>query len=130
MKQKVLYLFASCLFVFGFLLPVTVGAVNVFEEACSGNDDATACEGQGSQTTQRNNIYGENGVLTKAATLIASIVGIAAVVVITIGGFKYIMSSGDANSVKSAKDTIVFAAVGLVVAASIQGIVLFVLRRL
>ena len=57
------------------------------------------------------------------------IVGVASVIMIIVGGFKYVTSSGDSNSVNSAKNTILYAVVGLVVIALAQVIVRFVLNK-
>jgi hypothetical protein len=45
------------------------------------------------------------------------------------GGFKYITSGGDEQSTKSARDTIIYALVGLVIVAFAQIIVKFVLHN-
>ena len=55
------------------------------------------------------------------------VVGVVSVIMIIFGGFKYITSGGDAGKVTSAKNTILYAIVGLVIAALAQVIVLFVL---
>ncbi|HSW78882.1 MAG TPA: pilin [Candidatus Babeliales bacterium] len=60
--------------------------------------------------------------------LISLFAGIVAVVMIIVGGFRYITSAGNPESTKSAKNTILYAAVGLVVIASAQLIVHFVLN--
>jgi hypothetical protein len=57
------------------------------------------------------------------------IVGVAAVIMIIIGGFRYITSSGDSASVNSAKNTILYAIIGLVIVALAQVIVRFVLNQ-
>lgn len=105
-------------------------AVDVFDEACRNTPNASACRDDRVQTTNDNSIFGPDGVLTKVARLIAVVVGIAAVIMIIIGGFKYVISSGDPNNIKSAKDTIMYAIIGMIVAASTQSIVLLVLERL
>ena len=56
-------------------------------------------------------------------------VGAVSVVVIIIGGFKYIVSAGDSNGIQSAKNTILYALVGLVVAVFAQVIARFVLGQ-
>jgi hypothetical protein len=48
---------------------------------------------------------------------------------IIIGGLKYITSSGDSNNITSAKNTILYAIIGLVVVALAQFIVKFVLGK-
>lgn len=62
--------------------------------------------------------------------MLSYVIGIASVVMVIIGAFKYILSHGDANSISSAKNTIAFALVGLVIAIMAQAIVKFVLNKL
>jgi hypothetical protein len=57
------------------------------------------------------------------------VVGIAAVIMIMVGGFKYITSTGDSGNVTSAKNTILYAIIGLVIVALAQIIVRFVLNK-
>jgi hypothetical protein len=52
-----------------------------------------------------------------------------AVIMIIVGGLKYITSGGDSNNVSSAKSTIIYAIIGLVVVALAQFIVQFVLNK-
>jgi small-conductance mechanosensitive channel len=55
------------------------------------------------------------------------IVGAVSVIMIVIGGFKYVISNGDSTAVASAKNTILYAVIGLVVALLAFAIVNFVL---
>ncbi len=55
------------------------------------------------------------------------LLGAIAVVMIVIGGFRYTTSNGEASSIKSAKDTILYAVIGLIVAIMAYAIVNFVL---
>lgn len=57
------------------------------------------------------------------------VVGVIAVVMIIIGGLKYITSGGDSGNVTGAKNTILYAIVGLIIVALAQVIVRFVLAR-
>lgn len=61
--------------------------------------------------------------------LFSIIIGIVAVIMIIIAGFKYITAAGDAGSIQSAKNTLIYAIVGLVVVAMSQFIVQFVLNK-
>ena len=61
--------------------------------------------------------------------MFSAIVGIIAVVMIIVGGIKYITSGGDSGNVTAAKNTILYAVIGLVVVALAQIIVKFVLGR-
>jgi cytochrome bd-type quinol oxidase subunit 2 len=90
--------------------------------------DTTACAN--ADETQPG---GANDKVNKTITLVINIfsivVGIVAVIMIVLGGLKYITSSGDSNNITSAKNTILYAIVGLVVVALAQFIVRFVLGK-
>jgi hypothetical protein len=49
---------------------------------------------------------------------------------IIVGGFQYVMASGDPGNITNAKNTILYAIIGLLVAVLAQGIISFVLVRL
>lgn len=75
---------------------------------------------------------GENSVslgvrIKQIVNVLLYILGAVAVLMIVIGGMRYTLSGGDAGSIKSAKDTILYASVGLVVAILAFAIVDFVL---
>ena len=57
-------------------------------------------------------------------------VGIVAVLLILIGGLRYVLSGGDPQATASAKNTIIYAIVGLIVAIIARAIVVFVLSRI
>lgn len=55
------------------------------------------------------------------------VLGAIAVIMIVIGGIRYATSGGDSSSIKGAKDTILYAVIGLIVAILAYAIVNFVL---
>jgi uncharacterized membrane protein len=57
------------------------------------------------------------------------VVGVVAVLFAIIAGFKYITSGGDPSAIKSAKDTLLYVIIGLVIVALSQVIVNFVLDK-
>jgi len=57
------------------------------------------------------------------------VIGVIAVIMIIVGGIKYVTSNGDSSALTSAKNTILYAIVGLVVALLSYGIVKFVLNQ-
>lgn len=67
--------------------------------------------------------------ISKVINFFSAIVGIVSVIMIIYGGFKYISSGGDSGNVTSAKNTIIYAVIGLVVVAMAQFIVQFVLGK-
>jgi cytochrome bd-type quinol oxidase subunit 2 len=70
-----------------------------------------------------------NSTIKLVINMFSIVVGIVAVIMIVLGGLKYITSSGDSNNITSAKNTILYAIVGLVVVALAQFIVRFVLGK-
>lgn len=57
------------------------------------------------------------------------VVGVVAVIMIIYGGFRYITSGGDSGRVGSAKNSLIYAIVGLIIVALAQLIVKFVLNQ-
>lgn len=70
-----------------------------------------------------------NEIITTIINIFSLVVGVVAVIMIIIGGFRYITSGGDSGNVSAAKNTILYAIIGLVVVALAQFIVRFVLAR-
>ena len=70
-----------------------------------------------------------NNIIKTIVNIFSLIVGIIAVIMIIVGGFKYITSGGESNNISSAKSTIIYAIIGLVVVALAQFIVQFVLNK-
>lgn len=70
-----------------------------------------------------------NNIVTTVVNIFSIVVGIVAVIMIIVGGFKYITSGGDSAKVTSAKNSIVYAIIGLVIVALAQIIVQFVLNK-
>ena len=68
-------------------------------------------------------------IVRNVVLILSWIVGVAAVIMIVIAGLKYITSSGDAGGIQSAKNTLLYAIVGLLIAIFAQVIVRFVLGR-
>lgn len=70
------------------------------------------------------------GTFATVANTLIFIVGALAVIMVIIGGFRYVTSNGDAQGLKSAKDTILYALIGVVVAMLSYGLVAFVVGRI
>jgi len=117
--------------VFMTIAPHVTEAFNPFGDVCTAGSTATVCQEQQAQSAADSNpISGPNGILIKAARIISIAVGVASVVMIIIGGFKYVTSSGDANNITSAKNTILYAIVGLVIALMAQAIISLIVNRI
>ena len=69
-------------------------------------------------------------VIKNVINIFSIVVGAVSVIMIIIGGFRYVISNGDSNGVSGAKNTILYAIVGLVIVLFAQVIVRFVLTNL
>lgn len=113
-----------------FLMPsMTYSAENPINSICTGEAGKSQFCKDAKQDANKSITSGQNGILYKIAQTIVLLTGAISVIMIIIGGFKYVMSNGDSGSVKSAKDTIMYALIGLLVAIFAQTIVSFVLSR-
>lgn len=77
-----------------------------------------------------NPLFGPGSILNKVINLLSLIVGIASVFVIMIGGVKFMTSSGDPAGVSSARNTILYAIIALLITILAQIIVRFIISRL
>ncbi len=93
-----------------------------------GSAASQALEGVNSVST------GEDPNLSKSIQTIINVlffaIGLLAVIVIIIGGIMYVLSAGDQAKTTKAKDTILYAVIGLVVALLAFAIVTFILNSL
>ncbi|HSX45281.1 MAG TPA: hypothetical protein VLF39_04240 [Candidatus Saccharimonadales bacterium] len=106
------------------LTPVVAMAASAAQQAvCNGAGLGTGCTAPAGST----NIP---SAAAKSVQLFAVVIGFVAVVMVIISGFKYITSNGDPNAVASAKNTLIYAIVGIIVAALAQGIVKYVLNKI
>lgn len=72
-------------------------------------------------------LIGDNGVFTHITSIALAIVGALSVIMLIWGGVRYIISGGDSKKITDAKNTILYAIIGLVIAVFAYAIVRFVL---
>ncbi len=70
-----------------------------------------------------------NDLVEQVVNIFSIIVGIAAVIMIIYGGFRFITSGGDSGNVTTAKQTVLYALVGLIIVALAQVVVKFILNK-
>ena len=75
-------------------------------------------------------LFGDTGVFKQITNIVLYIVGIIAVIMLIIGGIKYVVSGGDSKKVTDAKNTVLYAIIGLVIAFLAFAIVNFVISAL
>jgi hypothetical protein len=109
------------------IMPLTAeAAFDPFHAACNNTTDGAVC----STKTNGDPLTGTNGLIVKVTRVIALFASVSAVIIIIVGGLMYVLSGGDSSKVSRAKDTIIYAAVGLVVIALSQSIIVFIIDRL
>ena len=97
---------------------------------CQGSTLAFSNGGNVQCSTVGNDAVGRvNKLIANIVNIFSVVVGVVAVIMIIIGGFRYITSGGDSGNVTSAKNTILYAIIGLVIVALAQFIVKFVLAK-
>lgn len=117
---------ATCVLVLGIM---STGVVQVATVNAAPVDVLKKCDSQSSvcDGTNKNSLY---DLLKNVVDLLLTVVGIISVIMIIIGGFRYTTSGGDAGQTKSARDTIIYAVAGLVIAIMAFAIVNFVLQKI
>lgn len=125
MKRTFKTLMASAALIFGFGLaplavPVTVNAAPAaLAEACQDDPNAPICK----QATQS-----PTAIIKIIVNILLFIVGVISVIMIIVGGIRYTTSAGNSSAVTSAKNTILFAIVGLLVSFFAYAIVNWLLN--
>lgn len=132
-KLKLLILSLSSLILFAVPLAATatVSAANTVAPDINGNlncgSDIKVGSSSGCNATDTSGAI--NNTISTVINVISVIVGAVAVIMIIVGGFRYVTSAGNPEGAKSARSTILYAIIGLVVVALAQLIVHFVLNK-
>lgn len=75
-------------------------------------------------------LFGDGSIFTTVVNILLFIIGIIAVIMLIIGGIRYTLSGGESKAVTDAKNTILYAIIGLVVAFLAYAVVNWVLISL
>lgn len=105
------------------LSTLTFAAVNPQEEACTG----TGGTWSGGKCTGNSSTADLSAIIKTIVNVLLYIIGAVAVIMIIVGAFRYVTSGGNSANVTAAKNTILYAVIGLVVAMLAFAIVNFVL---
>jgi hypothetical protein len=128
MKRKISAFLATLAVALSFAPAAPVlAATNVFENTCqaSGSGQSTACQQSGADP-----LTGPNGLITNVTKIVSYLTGVAAIIMVLVAGFMFITSDGDSSKVASARQTAIYALVGVVITVGAQGIVVFVLTKI
>ena len=95
---------------------ITDGAGNA-----QGKDQATCLFGNEDESCQG------NGIFKTVTNVLLFIIGAVSVIMLIIGGIRYTVSAGDSSAVTAAKNTIMYAIIGIIVAILAFAVVNFVI---
>ncbi|MNR35559.1 hypothetical protein D3C85_1534130 [compost metagenome] len=115
--KQIILTTALMLGVAGLATPANVGAVDVFQP-CGANKDSVVCKDTKGESV--------NSIVTPLVNTLLFILGAISVVMIIVSGIRYTTSNGDASAVTSAKNTLMYSIIGLIVAILAFAIVNFV----
>lgn len=108
--------------------PASVSAqIDPFADCASGvvtqSDICNAAAGGGA-------LFGPGSLWNRILNTLTFVIGAISVLMIVIGAIRYSLSAGDSNNINGAKNTIIYAAVALIVAVMANAIVNFVLTNI
>jgi len=120
-KNKLKYLLAAILSSLTLLLmPIKASAIGAIEAG------VLAAHSE----NQPESLFGLNGIFTTISNLLLYTIGALSVLMIIVGGIRYVLSGGKEASVTKAKNTVLYAIIGLIVALLSYAIINFVLDTL
>lgn len=117
------YIVLLSIAVFGVALAVPAATAQAFDPldgACSSGSTSEVCKNRGEQVEP---------VIQKVVNTLLYIIGAVAVLVIIIAGIMYSISTGDSGRISKAKNMLLYAVIGLVIAFFAYAIVNWVYDR-
>lgn len=108
-----------------FVQPVPAHAA--FDKGLS--DGATSAQGK-DQQGDASTLFGDGGqggIFRTITNVLLFLIGAISVIMLIVGGIRYVVSGGDSTAVQNAKNTILYAIVGVVVAILAYAVVNFVI---
>jgi len=122
------------LFIAATMLLLSVGGPALFASTAAAdtspqNEVCTVVAGNSDCSGTPKNGLDINHVIAAIVNILSVIVGVAAVIVIMIAGFRFITAAGDSNQIASARTAIIYAIVGVIIVLLAQALVRMVLDR-
>lgn len=106
-----------------FILASPALAFDPFEEVCRDNPSNSVCS-----TPTTDPITGDQSIVPKIANIIAAVGGVIAVVMIMVNGLTLITSNGDSAKLSKARESVIYAAIGIVVIVLARTIIAAIMR--
>ncbi len=117
----------------GLILPallVGVGLATVVAPRASSLDlTLRGGAGESKSDDQANSLFGTDGIFKKITTVALFLIGALSVLMLIYGGVRYTISGGDKEAVTNAKNTILYAVVGIIVAILSYAAIEFVIGQ-
>lgn len=115
--------------VFALVGATAVGVQPAYAEDCSITGGITGSAGCAKGSGQSESLTeGDTSVFRTVTNVLLFIIGAVSVIMLVIGGIRYTISGGDSNQVTAAKNTILYAIIGIVVAILAFAAVDFVIK--
>jgi len=108
-------------------VPTYVSAVDTGCDTAGGLSAAAECAKSEDQPAD---LFADGGVFQDITDVLLFIIGAVSVVMLIIGGIRYTISQGDSSAVTSAKNTILYAVIGLIVAILAYAVIHYVIGAL
>lgn len=101
---------------------------NLLIASSVGAADAIAAGAQAAKGAgQTSDLFGAAGVFTTISNVMLYVIGAVSVVMIIIGGLRYVVSGGNSTAITAAKNTILYAVIGVMVALFAYAMINFVI---
>lgn len=112
-------------------LVLSIGSAPVFAQESNNtinlaSGGVTQGVGAARGADQPDDLFGPTGIFRTITNVLLFIIGAVSVIMLIIGGFKYVTSQGDSSKVTEAKNTILYAIIGLIVAILAFAVISFV----
>ena len=114
--------------IFAFATPIVVTS-NILDNQAHAEGAADSIQ-KGADSTGQKDSRSAGDLAKDFVNIMLFAVGILAVIMLIWGGIRYVLSGGDSGAVSSAKKTILYAVVGLIVAILAYAIVNFVITTI
>lgn len=119
--QRLLFIFVLGALMSTLLLPLPVSAFSL-----SISDGASSAQG----VDQASTLFGSAGIFTTLTNVMLFAVGAISVIMVVIGGLRYVISGGNSTNITTAKNTILYAIIGLIISMLAYALINFVIGSL
>ncbi len=121
-----LIMFFGSMFAISLFPSMASAADETAKKAVCAGAGVSSASGDGCENPDSTSV---DGIIQTGLNLFSAIIGIIAIVMVMIGGVKYMTSQGESGKINEAKNSVMYALIGLVIVALAQIIVRFVLTQ-